>query len=139
MADVFNFKDQDIKSPATADKALLKWGDEIYGAVQVQVSYQQQVNRRRTIGGEHTLVWGSSPSGQITIQRLITSGGGLFDRAGWNVCNLGEITLQFKGCDDAYEVKAKGCLVSNYTGSAEAEGLLCMENVVIDFVQLDKQ
>jgi len=134
--EVYGFKTQTIKSPATADKAILLWSGEVYGAVQVQVSYQQQVNRRRTIGGEHTLVWGSSPGGQITIQRLITQGGGMFDNQGWNCCDLGEVTLDFVGCAKAYSVKARGCLVSNFTASAEAEGLTCMENIVIDFVQL---
>jgi hypothetical protein len=136
QADVFGFKSQKIAAPATADKAILSWGGDIYGAVQVQVSYQQQVNRRRTIGGSTTLVWGASPSGQISIQRLITAGGGLFDRHGWTTCDLGKVSIDFVGCEKAYNLVAAGCIVSNFTASAEAEGLTCMENVVIDFVQL---
>jgi hypothetical protein len=134
--DVYGFKNQKIDAPATADKAILEWSGEVYGAVQVQISYQQQVNRRRTIGGQNTLVWGSSPSGQINIQRLITAGGSMFGKQGWTTCDLGKVTVDFVGCAKAYSVTAKGCLVSNYTSSAEAEGLTCMENVVIDFVQL---
>lgn len=136
MGDLYGFTEQKIAAPSTADKVLLKWEGEIYGALQVQITYQQQVNRRRTIGGQNTLVWGSSPNGQITIQKLITRDGKLFNKDGWNTCKLGTISIDFKGCEDAYGVEAHGCLVSNFTASAEAEGLLCMENVVIDCVEV---
>jgi hypothetical protein len=106
--DIFGFQGQNIKAPATADKAILTWDGEVYGAVQVQISYQQQVNRRRTIGGLNTLVWGSSPSGQINIQRLITAGGGMFDKTGWQTCDLGKVSIDFVGCTKAYSVTARG-------------------------------
>ena len=49
--DIYGNTSSTPQKPLTADKAIFDWGGgNLVGAVQVQVSYAQQVNRRRTIG-----------------------------------------------------------------------------------------
>jgi hypothetical protein len=138
--DVFGFRGQDIAIPLTADKATLIWGDIVTGAIQVSITYAQQVNRRRTIGNVSAVIWASMPSGQITIQRLLTTdSAGLFSAPGWQACLPGTITLQLAGgCDrgPAGSYTAWGCIVSQFSIQAEAESLTVMDNVTIEFLQL---
>jgi hypothetical protein len=136
MADLFGFKGQDIQTPATADYATISFGGEVYGCMQVSVTYQQQINRRRTIGGKVTLLWASSPGGQCTIQRMITSGSNLKGGEGFSACKPASASLSMSSCNNGggLTINMQGCVVSQYGASAEAEGLTCLENVVIDFV-----
>lgn len=141
MADLFGFGDQNIKTPLTADKATLNWGGIVTGAVQVSISYAQQVQRRRSIGNKDAIIWSTMPQGQVTIARLLTTDAGqLFSAPGWKACEPGEITLTLGGgCDgaQAFTLTAKGCIVSQFQIQAEAEGLTVMDNVVIEFMQLN--
>lgn len=141
MADLFGFSNQSIKTPITADKAILQWGDIVAGALQVSITYAQPINRRRTIGNKDAVIWASQPNGQVTIQRLITTdASGLFKSPGWSACNPGTITLALRGgCESAGSGPtfiATGCVVSQFNVSAEAESLTVMDNVTIDFLQL---
>jgi hypothetical protein len=141
MADLFGFSDQNIKAPLTADKATINWGGGIVtGAIQISVAYAQQVNRRRTIGNKDAVIWAAMPSGQITIQRLLTTDATeLFKSPGWKACEPGTITLTLGGgCDSTGGVTftARGCIVSQFSVSAEAESLTVMDNVSIEFLQL---
>ena len=142
MADVFGFQGQNIATPLTADKATLIWGNVVTGAVQVSVNYAQQVNRRRTIGNKDAVIWASMPSGQITIQRLLTTNSSaLFNSPGWNACRPGEVSLALGGgCNSGQAAfyMATGCIVSQFSIQAEAESLTVMDNVVIEFLQLTK-
>ena len=138
--DVFGFTGQQIGTPLTADKATLIWGTIVTGALQVSFSYAQQVNRRRTIGNASAIIWASMPSGQITIQRLLTTdSSGLFSSPGWQACLPGRVDLQLAGgCDraPAGTYTATGCIVSQFSIQAEAESLTVMDNVTIEFLQL---
>lgn len=141
MADLYGFGDQNIKTPLTADKATLDWGGVITGAVQVSISYAQQVQRRRTIGNKDAAIWATMPTGQVTIARLLTiDAGQLFNAPGWKACEPGTITLTLGGgCGGGggFTLTAKGCVVSQFQIQAEAEGLTVMDNVVIEFLQLN--
>jgi hypothetical protein len=140
MADLFGFGNQSIKTPLTADKATINWGGIVTGAIQISVSYSQQINRRRTIGNKDAVIWAAMPSGQVTIQRLLTTdAGGLFSAPGWQACNPGTITLTLGGgCDGGGgpSLTAMGAVVSQFNVSAEAESLTVMDNVVVEFLQL---
>jgi hypothetical protein len=138
MADLFGHDAAQIKAPLTADKCTISWGGIITGAVQVSVAYSQQVNRRRTIGNKDAVIWATMPSGQITIQRLLTGdSGALLQSDGWNACKPGRITMNLGGCDgNAGSYTATGCVVTQFQISAEAESLTVMDNVVVEFLQL---
>jgi Na+/glutamate symporter len=140
MADLYGFGDQNIKTPLTADKATINWGGIVTGAIQIAVSYAQQVNRRRTIGNKDAVIWAAMPSGQITIQRLMTTdAAGLFSSPGWKATTPGTITLSLGGGTAGAggpTFTATGCVVSQFSVQAEAESLTVMDNVVIEFLQL---
>lgn len=137
MADLFGRDNPGIAKPVTADKCTISWGGTITAAIQVSIAYNQQINRRRTIGNKAAIIWATMPSGQVTIQRLLTdSAAELFGKPGWNACEPGEISLALSGCGGGPTYQASGCVVSQYQVSAEAESLTVMDNVVIDFLQL---
>lgn len=141
MADLFGYENQNIKTPLTADKATITWGGIVTGAIQVQISYAQQIQRRRTIGNKDAVIYAAMPTGQITIARLMTTdSSGLFSGPGWKACEPGTITLTLGGgCGGGGggpTFTAKGCVVSQFSVQAEAEGLTVMDNVVIEFLQL---
>jgi len=138
--DLFGFGDQNIKQPLTADKAIISWGGIVTGAINISVSYAQQVQRRRTIGNKDAVIYASQPMGQVSMARLLTTDAGLlFSSPGWQACNPGTISVTFGGgCSGGvgFTVTAIGCVVSQFQIQAEAEGLTVMDNVVIDFLQL---
>lgn len=138
MADLFGFSNQTIKTPLTADKATIQWGGIVTGAIQVSVSYAQQINRRRTIGNKDAVIFASMPNGQVSMQRLLTTdSAALFSSPGWSACNPGTITLTLGGCNAGGPTfTATGCVVSQFQVQAEAESLTVMDNVVIEFLQL---
>ena len=143
MADLFRRQDTQIKSPVTADSCVITWGGEVAAAMQVQISYQQQVQRRRTIGNRNAIIYATYPVGQITIARLIAEGAGdIFSKEGWSSCTPGTLTFAMSGgngsnCAGAgYTLTAKGCIVSSYSLSAEAEGLTVVDNITIEFLEL---
>ena len=135
MADAFGFQDG-YTSPATADKCTVSFGDTIGAAVQVQITYQQQINRRRTIGGAKGLIWASAPQGQASIQQMVVnslSTGG----AGWNACSPTTISFKAGGCGSSGgTIRGNGAVVSQFSISAEVEGMTVMNNLVIDFFSL---
>ena len=143
MADLFGYQTASIKQPITADKCTLQWGGVVAAAIQLSISYTQQINRRRTIGNKDTVIWASQPSGQATIQRLITTAGVDVGGPGWNACEPATITFNLAGCGSSGStsggaLRANGAVVSQYSIQAEAESLTVMDNVVIDFLQLDR-
>jgi len=136
MADVFGFANSNITSPITADRCTISFGGTIAGATQVSIQYAQQINRRRTIGNQVSLIWGAQPQGQATIQRLVTGGLSL-GGSGWSACSPGAVTFNLGGCGSGGgSLRAEGAVVSQYSISAEAESLTVMDNVVIDFMYL---
>lgn len=142
MADIFNFKDQDVKRPYTADRATLEWSDtgEVQFAINVQISYQQQINRRRVIGGAWAVRWGSQPQGSLTCQRILVSGdANIYTGKIWDQCqDAKELKVTLADCDGAVGpiYICTGPVVSQLQVTVEAESLTCLDNVVVEFLQL---
>jgi hypothetical protein len=136
MADIFGFNGANISTPVTADRCTVSFNGTIAGATQVSIQYAQQINRRRTIGNQISLIWGAQPQGQASIQRLVTGGiGG--GGAGWTACTPGTVTFNLGSCGSGGgAVTCTGAVVSQYSITAEAESLTVMDNVVIDFMAL---
>jgi len=162
-------------SPITADMCTIVWSGPsggkttapekvILGVTNINISYQQQVVRRRTLaapsGSPIAVIYPTQPVGSIQIQRLYadlssqvdpnqtksstTGFHDIFDLAGWNVCRgTAELTINFRG-SSAYDgcavgapgYRATGAIVTSYNISAEAEGLTVVDNVSIEFLQL---
>jgi hypothetical protein len=134
MSDIYGFS-SNVSTPATADKSTIGWGGSVAGAVQVSVSYNQQINKRRQMGNGGAIVWASQPTGQINIQKLVI-GSLAKGNPGFSACSPTTITFNAGGCSSGGGVTATGCVVSQYTITAETDGMTVMENVVIDFVSL---
>jgi hypothetical protein len=141
MAELFGYEDHQIKTPLTADRATIDWGGTVTAAIQLSVTYMQQIQRRRSIGNQDAIIWASMPQGQITIARLLTTDASkLFSSPGWKFCEYGEITIDLGACKGSgFGLRATGCVVSQFSLQAEAESLTVMDNVVIEFLQLHKQ
>jgi hypothetical protein len=139
MADLFKREAATYKAPITADKVKINWGGIVTAGIQVQIAYAQQVSRRRSIGNQDMVIFASYPVGQITIARMICDGAGdIFDKPGWDHCEPGTISINQEGCGSGFTLTAKNCVVSQYTLSAEAEGLTVIDNIVIEFLELEK-
>jgi hypothetical protein len=150
MADIFGRRRVDPQKPITADMCVILWdGLVVTTATQVSVQYQQQVTRRRTLGGNGNpvaVIYPSQPIGSISIQRLVSEKtDGLFNQPGWTACgDPGTIVLDFNGAT-AYEgctvtgghYTATGCIVTSFNLAAEAEGLTVVDGVNIEFLQFD--
>jgi hypothetical protein len=136
MADLFGYANVSPKAPITADRCTLSFGGVIATAMQVQISYQQQINRRRTIGNKEALLWGSQPQGQANIQRMVI-GTEAYGGKGWSACDPADMTFEMQGCTSGGpKLTARAAVVSQFSVTAEAESLTVMDNVVIDFMQL---
>lgn len=136
MADLFGYENVSPQAPITADRCIISFDGVIATAMQVQISYQQQINRRRTIGNKEALMWGSQPQGQANIQRMVV-GKERYGGNGWSACNPADVTFEMNGCSSAgSKFTAKSAVVSQFSITAEAESLTVMDNVVIDFMQL---
>ena len=166
--------------PITADMCTITWYGEssadlagltpnspniVSGAVNITISYQQQVTRRRTLatagGRPVAVIYPTQPVGSIQIQRLFadftvqtngassglsTSGThAIFGYPGWNVCNgtAGlDITFDrksaYKDCVGANPpgFRISGAIVTGFNISAEAEGLTVIDNISIEFLQM---
>lgn len=136
MADLYGFS-SNVSTPATADKSTINWNGELAGAVQINIAYNQQINKRRTMGNRGALVWASQPTGQITIQKLIV-GASVTTLKGFKACEPATISFKtgFCGGQSGGSVTATGCVVSSYVVTAETDGMTVMENITIDFVSL---
>lgn len=144
MADIFNRKPQQIQTPFTADACMIEIDNHPAAfAVQVQASYSQQVQRRRSIGNTDAVIYGSQPTGQININRLVVNGtydilnGPTFQGCGMN----GRVVITLKGScpgGGAVHFTCTGCIASVVSISVEAEGLTVMDNIVIEFLQMSK-
>lgn len=141
MADMYNRDEATVQAPITADRCEINWENAFAAAMQVQISYSQQIQRRRTIGNGLAALWATFPVGQITIARLLTSASyDIFSRPGWDACKPGQISFKMGECGGGggRTLTAKNCVVSQYSLSAEAEGLTVVDNIVIEFLTLDK-
>ena len=142
--------------PITADMATIMWPTAggkwlANAAVNVEITFQQPITRRRTIGSAGgspvALLYPGQPQGQLSIGRMLTTETdlSLTDGTGWNVCDiLPDITVTFGGesnyvnCAGAATIDyvCQGCLVESYRMAAESEGLTVMDTVVVQFLGL---
>jgi hypothetical protein len=142
--DLYHYQEQVVKRPYTADRATLKWSDvgPVQFAINVQISYQQQINRRRVIGGEWAVRWGSQPQGTITCQRiLVANDANIYEGKIWDQCQDAEaVEVTLRDCDKGAEkiFKCTGPVVSQFQLTVEGESLTCLDNVVVEFLQLLK-
>lgn len=147
--DIFKRFPVKTEKPITADGCIIRWGNagDFLAATNLSIQHAQQVQRRRTLGnsGGHTtaVLYASQPQGTITIGRLLaeSSASGLFNKPGWNACDLVDIEVEFVSgsldCSIAGPLfTCKGCVVESYSLQAESEGQTVMDNVVIQFLQL---
>ncbi len=156
MPDIFGREKQDVLLPMTTDNAKITIGNEIVYAQNVQITYTQDVQRRRVIGGKGALLIPGQPRGQMSIGIVMVAVNSANDSANgrglspgspeelWSSCESGgSIQVEFgAGPCGATGSKGKvykltGALVTQYGVSMEAEGMLIQENVVIDFLQLE--
>lgn len=149
MADVFGRKLIVPKKPITADMCTIIWGGRaVASATNINLVYQQQVTRRRTLGGNGNpvaVIYPTQPIGSFSIQRLVCeTTEDIFSLPGWNVCQgPAELNVSFNGAT-AYDgctttggyYLLSGAIVTGYSLSAEAEGLTVADNVQIEFLQL---
>jgi hypothetical protein len=139
MGDIYQRDAGTYKAPITADKCTLTWDGVVTAAIQVQISYAQQISRRRSIGNKDMVIFASYPQGQISIARMLCDGANdIFGKGGWNHCQPTEISFNMAGCSGGFNLTANNCVVSQYTVSAEAEGLTVIDNLVIEFLELTK-
>lgn len=142
MADIFNRKPYKIEQPFTADACMVKVdGSEALFGVQVQCSYSQQIQRRRSIGNQNAVIYGSQPIGQISINRLVVKDAySILNGETFSSCGSGRVELILKGnCEGgAVTFRCTGCVASQFSISIEAEGLTVMDNIVIEFLQMEK-
>ena len=149
MSDVFKRKILDLKKPITADMVLIEWEGLLAQATQLSLQYNQPVNRRWTLGtnGKNTcVIYPGRPLGSLQIQRLFADqNDNIFTKPGWDPCDtLANIHILLDGSSalenctvSGGEYIVRGALVTSYSLSAEAEGLTLIDNINIEFMQLD--
>ena len=140
MADVFGRNQQNIQAPITADRGIIDWGGGmVTSCTNISIGVAVPVQMRHTIGNQQSVIYAGQPSGTITINELLAENAGdLFGRPGWNVCQPTSITVSFASCSagEGISLRADGCVVTQYSLRAEAEGLTVLDAVTIQFLQL---
>jgi len=155
--DIFRRKPVEILRPITADMLLIIWGgsasDEyLTHATQVSIQYNQPMTKRWSLGTNgknQAAVYPGRPVGQLQIQRLFAEGNGdIFNKPGWNICaGLADITINMKASQSSVSLNGEctqnggtyiliGGLVTSYGITAEAEGLTVIDNINIEFMQM---
>lgn len=149
MSDIFKRKIIDPKKPITADMLLIEWDGLLAQAVNFSLQYQQPVNRRYTLGtnGKNTVViYPGRPSGSLQIARLyVDKNENLFTKKGWDPCqDLATLHINLDGASAFDNCTAnggsfviRGALATSYGFQAEAEGLSVMDNINVEFMQLE--
>ena len=154
--DIFNRAKLNIEKPITADMVMLHWssastpaGVIVAQATNFTLQYQQPVNRRWTLGGAGAntcVIYPGRPIGSIQIQRLfVDQGEELFTLDGFDPCgSTATITVSLDGtgalndCGASAGIyTARGAIVTSYGFTAEAEGLTVVDNINVEFMQLD--
>lgn len=139
MAEMFNRPPVNVKDPITADNCSIIWDGEIVTQAQnITIQYSQNVTRRRSIGSQDAVIYASQPQGTAQITRLVTTESGLFSGPSWQPCGNGNLTFLLGGCNgDGNNYSATGCIVSSFSVQASADDLTVVDNVTIEFLQLD--
>lgn len=142
MADIFGKEPLKLKTPVTADKCRITMdGKPVAEAMQFSLEYSQSITRRRSIGNNSAVIYGSQPMGRASMARLITVPDESSKGDSWNACIRGRLTFELGGgCDSNQQTgktyTAEGCIVSAFSVSASADDLTVVDNVVIEFMEL---
>lgn len=146
--DIFGRLPLQIGTPLTADACKIRIDStDVAEAYQVQLDYQQQVTRRRSIGNQAAVIYGSQPIGRLTVGRLMTESTKIPETATFNGCGKGEVTISLsaKPCDaqaqgpsNATTYTLKGCMVTSYTLQIQAEDLTVIDGITIEFLEMLK-
>lgn len=169
--DIFNRKLINLKAPLTADTCQIRWSKGgafgnsgsashmlIGNAVNITISYQQGVTRRRALGvsesGPLAVVYPTMPLGSFSMQRFLAEGTvmDIFGLDGFSSCNgTGQIEVSFSGsgsniyssdanCSNIVKPSLRylmhGVVVTGYNAAAEAEGLTVVDGLTVEFLQL---
>jgi len=149
MPDIFQRTPFSIARPITADMVYIDWAGSVAQATNVNIQYQQPVTRRYTLSSPQNwaTIYPGRPVGTMTIARLISENeDNLFTRAGFNVCTTPtDIRVYVDGtassindCNVQYGTyTARGCFVTGYSFGADADSLSVVDNISIEFLQLD--
>jgi len=147
--DIFHRAPLNIEKPITADMVMIQWDSgAVAQATNLSLQYQQPINRRWTLGGvaNSCVIYPGRPSGSIQIQRLMADEDeNLFNNSGWDPCGTpATIYIMLNGASaipdcttTGGEYIARGAFVTSYNFSAEADGLTIVDNISIEFMQLD--
>lgn len=143
MKDLFDREASQNKVPITADRAIINWGGIFAGAVSLSLNYSQPVSVRHTIGNRDVILVRGQPAGQISIQRILAENyDDIFSRPGWDGCTPADLSFSFSSdCaagNATLSFTATNALVTSYSIQTEAEGVMVMDNISIQFVQLFK-
>ena len=150
MSDIFHRNALNIVKPITADMVMIHWDTGIVTqATNFSMHYQQPINKRWTLGngvGNTVVIYPGRPQGSIQIARLKTATEDeVFQNAGWDPCG-GAATLYIdlngaaalENCTvTGGEYVVRGAFVTSYSISGEADGLTLVDNINIEFMQLD--
>lgn len=160
--------DTGYMKPITADMATLVWATDgalntsstadspgiLTGATNVNISYQQGVTRRYTLGTRGgrplAVIYPTRPVGTLAISKLFVGPdpGKLFALPGWNICEgTAIITVRFDGTsayDNCSSASGKtfggfqllGATVTGYNIGFESEGLTVVDNISVEFLQM---
>lgn len=160
-SDIFGKPQFSFARPITADQIQIVWSltGGSYAAVaeanNFQVQYQQQMNRKYTLNSNQNLatIYPGRPQGTITIGRLVidkallTPGTDLLagDFGGFDVCKAPAVihwanmanASSTGDCDTLMgSYTARGCWVTGYSFQADADSLVVLDNITIEFLQL---
>jgi hypothetical protein len=148
MADIFGRTKLTIEQPLTADACGVRIDNEEQGeAFQLQLEYTQQVTRRRSIGNNSAVIYGSQPVGRLTIQRLMTESTEIPKSKTFNGCGQGKVTITVAGkaCEPGSGSKIgtsfydlEGCMATSYTLQIQAEDLTVIDGITIEFLEMSR-
>ena len=157
-ADILQRNLFDHSQPLTADRVKLVFSGNagtVYAALTVQAQVQYPVSRRRTLGTDANVVQSftivGQPAGKLTIARMFgpeAKSRDLFASHPFNPCApKGEsiVTMSFTNqttmsncATNVTEIyKFHGAIVSAYEITANAEELTVLDNIVVDFSQME--
>ena len=155
MPDIFNKPTITTARPITADMIQLLWSTTgggapatILQANNFQASYQQGVSQRYTLNSPQNFatIYPGRPKGNITIGRLICDGEqNIFSLAGFDVCQAPAIitwantnTHTSASCNASLGTYiARGAWCTSYSMQADADNLMVLDSVSIEFLQLE--
>lgn len=156
-ADILQRNLFDHSQPLTADRVKLVFNGSatVYAALTVQAQLQYPVTRRRTLGTDANVVQSftivGQPAGKLTIGRMFgpeAQTAALFRTHPFNPCaakGLAFITMSFSNQTTMSNCPTQvnetyifhGAIVSGYEITANAEELTVLDNIVVDFSQME--